>query len=88
MFVDINLIGYVFIIMPMYWNSEKNRALLNLIKAVLTVKKYFYLPCVDLNSKSATALSEIHGSKKYKTQNVEWNSLMMKINTIKYSHSL
>jgi hypothetical protein len=64
----------IFSLMNIYWNDEKNRPSLSLVKAVLIVKTYFDISCVDIYTKiqnQTQLLSEIHGSEKYKTQNVD-----------------
>jgi hypothetical protein len=61
-------------LMNIYWNNEKNWASLSLVKAVLIVKTHFELSCVDFYTwiqNQTQLLSEIHGSEKYKTQNVD-----------------
>jgi hypothetical protein len=50
------------------------------LQPVLIVKTHFDLSCVDFYTwiqNQTQLLSEIHGSEKYKPQNVDWSSLMM-----------
>jgi hypothetical protein len=64
----------IFSLMNIYWNDEKNRASLSLVKAVLIVKTHFDLSCVDFYTwiqNQMQLLSEIHGCEMYKTQNVD-----------------
>jgi hypothetical protein len=59
----------IFSLTNIYWKDEENRASLSLVKAVLIVKTHFGLYTWIHNQ--TQLLSEIHGSEKYKTQNVD-----------------
>jgi hypothetical protein len=64
----------IFSLMNIYRNDENNRASLSLVKAVLIVKTYCGVSCVDFYTwiqNQTQLLSEIHGSEKYKPQNVD-----------------